>query len=360
LVLEMIALRDQVKEEGRIRVEVLGRLEQEQIQLLLECPSCGRCYDNTVARCEADQSPLGLTLPVERVIDGKYRLERRIGIGGMGAVYEASDLRLQRTVAVKIMTGRLFGNTAAFHRFEREARMAARLQHPAIVAIYDFGSLRGEGAYLVMPLISGRSWRAEMRTAGQIRPARVARWMDQLCDAMAVAHASGVIHRDLKPENLLVTLDHEGVEKITVLDFGLAKHRNTAMLPGVSMSTEDGVVGTQGYMSPEQRRGEPVDDRSDVYAMAVITVELLTNSKPPETGASRRWLRSVLRWSATHPAGVDLAQLLMHCMADTPEQRPSVQELQRELVPLLLDCPPLVASQAVGANGSETVAKPLS
>ena len=306
LVLQMVVLREQVKEDGRVRAEVLARLEQEHIQLLLECPSCGRCYSSPVTKCEEDRSPLGFTLPIERIIDGKYRLDRRIGVGGMGAVYEASDLRLQRTVAVKIMTGRLFGNSSAFLRFEREARLAARLQHPGIISIYDFGSLRGDGAYLVMQLVPGRSWRAEMQAAGPIRPARAAVWIDQLCDAIALAHSNGVIHRDLKPENLLIWVDSNGLEKVTVLDFGLAKLRSVPKPSDSTLTTEDTVVGTQSYMSPEQRRGEPVDDRSDVYALAVIIVELLTNSKPPNAGASRRWLRSVLRWPTSDAASMEI------------------------------------------------------
>lgn len=360
LVVEMLSLRDRLKEDSRVRVEVLGRLAKEDFHLLLECPSCGSCYSGSVTHCEQDQSPLGLTLPVERVIDGKYRLDRRIGVGGMGAVYEASDLRLQRAVAVKIMIGRLFGNTAAVSRFEREARLAARLQHPAIVAIYDFGSLRGEGAYLVMQLVAGRSWRAEMQAAGAIRPARVGAWMDQLCDAIALAHASGVIHRDLKPENLLVSTDHDGAEKITVLDFGLAKLRSLPKSPEASLTTDDCVVGTQGYMSPEQRRGELVDERSDIYSLAIIVAELLTDSRPPERGASRRWLRGVLRWQISSPVCTDLADQLARCMAESPAQRPSAEELQRDLIPLLLKCPPLLASQAIGVSNTETMAKPVS
>ena len=361
LVLEMLALKDQVREEGRVRVEVLGRLDQEQIQLVLECPACGRCYTSPAAQCEDDQSPLGLTLPIERIIDGKYRLERRIGVGGMGAVYEASDLRLDRAVAVKVMTGRLFGNNAALRRFEREARAAARLEHPNIVAIYDFGSLRGDGAYLVMQLISGRSWRAELQGSGQIRPVRAASWFDQLCEAMTCAHTSGIVHRDLKPENVLVS-DAGDVEKITVLDFGLAKFRSIQKLSEPSFTTEDTVLGTHGYMSPEQRSGEAVDERGDIYAMAVLTAECLTNSRPPTSGASRKWLRGVLRWPKSTPASSELLNLLIQCMADSPSQRvSSVQDLQRELIPLLRDCPPLMNVRAMSAGGSDdAMTMPLS
>lgn len=357
LVLEMLALRDQVREDGRVRVEVLARLDQHQVQLILECPTCGCCYSSPSTRCETDNSPLALTLPIERIIEGKYRLDRRIGAGGMGAVYEASDLRLERKVAVKVMTGRLFGNTAALRRFEREARAAARLQHPGIVAIYDFGSLRGEGAYLVMQLVDGRSWRAEMLSSGQIQPARVSEWLNQLCEAMACAHGSGVIHRDLKPENLLVSANSHDLEKITILDFGLAKLRSAAKEPECNLTTEDVVVGTQGYMSPEQRKGEPVDEHTDVYSMAVIIGELLTNNRPPAAGASRKWLRTVLRWPVSNLSCSEVSSVLLRCMADNSAQRMSVRDLQH-LVPLLHDCPPPLVTTAPSApNVRETLVK---
>ena len=358
LVLEMVALRDKVREEGRVRVEVLARLDRQDIQLVLECLECGRCYSGPATHCEADGSGLGFTLPVERLIDGKYRLDRRIAAGGMGAVYEAHDVRLDRQVAVKVMMGRLFGNNAALRRFEREARAAARLEHPNIVAIYDFGTLRGEGAYLVMQFVPGRSWRAEMASAKQILPARAAVWFDQLCDAMAAAHASGVIHRDLKPENVLVS-DTGGGEKITVLDFGLAKLHVGRNALGPQLTTEEGVVGTFGYMSPEQRSGAPVDGRTDVYSMAIMAVEVLTNRKPPVYGASKLWLRESLRWPIPGQTPTDLLDLLQKCTSELPSERVgSIREMRDRLIPLLRSCPPLTPACVAGADGSETIVRP--
>ncbi len=361
LVLEMLALRDQVREEGRVRIEVLGHLDQNQVQLVLECPRCGACYTNPTTRCIADGSTVGLTLPIERIIEGKYRLERRIGTGGMGAVYEAFDLRLDRIVAVKVMTGRLFGNNSALRRFEREARAAARLQHPSIVAIYDFGSLRGGGAYLVMQRIAGRSWRAETVRTGQIPPYRAAIWMDQLCDAMACAHSSGVIHRDLKPENLLVSPPTEDGEKITVLDFGVAKLHTFREVPEPELTSVDRVVGTYGYMSPEQRAGEPVDARTDIYSAAVIAAEILSNNRPAASGASRSWLQSALRWpEPTTPESGQLVQLLDCCLDDSPSKRlTTIQELQHQLIPLLYKSPPPLSVRVSGAASADAETIPI-
>jgi eukaryotic-like serine/threonine-protein kinase len=358
LVFEVISLKERVREEGRIRVDVLGRLDQQSVQLIAECPVCGRCYTTAATQCEADGAQLGLTLPIERIIEGKYRLERRIGAGGMGAVFEASDLRLDRTVAVKVMMGRLFGNTAALRRFEREARTAARLDHPNIVAIYDFGALRGDGAYLVMQYVRGRSWREEMERAGHIPPSRAAHWFDQLCDALASAHASGVIHRDLKPENVLVSEVNEEADRVTVLDFGLAKVRPEERF-GPTNSTTDAVAGTYGYMSPEQRRCEPVDTRADIYALGVLVVEVLSHRRPPLSGASHEWMHNVLRWPTAARSASQLKLLLERCLQEDVAKRISrVQTVRDELVPLLLDCPaPLRTNVKVAAGGAETTAR---
>lgn len=349
LVLEVLGLKERVREEGRVRVEVLGRLNQEQIQLLLECPSCGRCYSAPSTHCSADGNQVGMTLPIERVIDAKYRLERRIGSGGMGAVYQAFDLRLGRMVAVKVMTGRLFGNSVALRRFEREARTIARLQHPNIVTIYDFGSLRGDGAYLVMQLLSGISWRTELSEHGEVRGSRACEWFDQLCEAVAYAHANGIMHRDLKPENVLLSDSSEGVEKITVVDFGLAKLHALDEAQELMVSTQGAVLGTRGYMSPEQRSGQPVDERTDIYSIGVMVAETLTNSAPPAFGASDEWLNRVLPMAESVAVFGELKRLLQRCLTESLADRlRNVRELQRELIPLLRACPRTTGVRVTG------------
>ena len=360
LVLEVIGLKERVREEGRVRVEVLAKLDKESVQLIVECPECGRCYARgEVTNCKADGNKLALTLPIERVIDGKYRLERRIGAGGMGAVYEATDLRLSRVVAVKVLTGRLFGNSVALRRFEREARAAARLQHPNIVPVYDFGPLPGEGAFLVMQRVTGRSWRAELERAGSIRIERAAQWFEQLCDAMIAAHASGIIHRDLKPENLLVSTGDSDAEKITVLDFGLAKV-NAVEIAGDTITADSSIVGTFAYMSPEQRLGERVDARSDIYSCAVVVIEALSGCRPPQRGASTQWLRESLVWPNATPACALLLDLLDRSLASIPAERVSnMQRFQRELIPLLKSCPPLRLARAATAESGEGLTLPM-
>src|SRR5207244_865215 len=172
-----------------------------------ECPQCRLCWDAVQEVCPADGSPLVLTLPVERIVDRKYRLDRVLGTGGMGTVYEATDARLGRRVALKVLLARNFGNPTALRRFEREAQAAARLHHPNIVTVHDYGTLGSEGAYLVMERLEGTSLRAAIDRGGTLAPALAAQWFDQMLEGMEAAHAAGVVHRDLKPENVLVTHD---------------------------------------------------------------------------------------------------------------------------------------------------------
>src|SRR5262249_4675392 len=139
LVYENQHLRERVRLETDVRRDVLARLDERGVSLLKECPACGACYDSTTDRCEQDDAELILTMPVGRTLDGKYRLERALGRGGFGVVYETTDLRLQRRVAAKVMMGSTFGDATALRRFEREARAAARIDHRHITRVYDYG-----------------------------------------------------------------------------------------------------------------------------------------------------------------------------------------------------------------------------
>src|SRR6185503_15342996 len=157
---ENTALKRRVAQQEQARRDVLSRLAPGEINLVRECPRCGACGDATVETCPHDGASLALTLPVDRTVDGKYRLERRIGAGGMGTVYEATDLRLGRRVALKVLLARHFGKPSALRRFEREAQASARLRHPNIVTLHDYGTLGTEGAFLVMELLHGITLRA--------------------------------------------------------------------------------------------------------------------------------------------------------------------------------------------------------
>jgi hypothetical protein len=276
---ENARLKERVDQDRRVGHDAVTHLAAAGVNVLKECPACGVCYDAAVAVCAADGARLTLSLPVERTIDGKYRLDRLIGKGGMGAVYEAADLRLSRKVAVKIMLGRPFGDRGALQRFEREARLCAQLTHPNIVTVFDVGAVGVDSAFLVMEFIEGRTLRHELSRRGRLAGPLAAVWFEQMCEGMAAAHSRHIIHRDLKPENIVIAATSSGGEIVKVLDFGLAKVR-TAIDEAAGLTDPGVVMGTAGYMAPEQLSGSEVDHRVDVFAIGVMAAEVILGCRP--------------------------------------------------------------------------------
>jgi eukaryotic-like serine/threonine-protein kinase len=343
---ENVRLRARVSEEQRIRHDVLSRLDERMPGLLKECPDCGACSDGPAAACERCGQPLALSLPVARTVDGRYRLERLIGRGGMGAVYEARDLRLGRTVALKILLGEAFGRPSALRRFRREAQATARLNHPNVVSIFDFGPLEGQGAYLVMEHVSGSTLRDELQRRGALAPSMAALWFAPLLDGLGVAHAEGIIHRDLKPENVIGHPAPGGRLAVKILDFGLAKLVSsgaTASTTGNATATvtrEGIVLGTLAYMSPEQLQARDTDARTDIFAVGVMLVEALTGHRPfegdREADLSRTLPPGRRLIPETSPAAEALEALLRKCLAHRPGDRyGSAALLRDDLIPAL-------------------------
>jgi hypothetical protein len=331
---ENLSLKKRVDQGLRERQEVLSRLKPAGIMLLKECPVCGACFESDQEICPADSTELILSLPVERTIGQRYWLEKRIGKGGMGVVFEATDLSLSRKVAVKIMLGHLFGETTALRRFEREARILAQLSHPNIVAIHDFGSLGEDGAYLVMERLTGLSWRAELQRMGKIPYGVAASWFDQLLAGLTAAHEAGIVHRDLKPENVIITTPDRGAHDtdaglVKILDFGVAKAN--AFQSGASANlTEAGVVvGTLAYMAPEQLRGGPADRRADIFSVGIMAAEGVTGRLPERNPADG----TVLASSITSQLPTRLAELVLKCVAPNPNDRcTSLAAIHEDLV----------------------------
>jgi len=217
------------------------------------------------------------------LLDGKYLLERRIGTGGMGVVFLARHLALDRRVAVKFVSNALVDNAAAIRRFEREAVVMARLKHPNIVTIHDFGISDDIGAYLVMEMLEGVTLTQEIRKAGWLPVDRAVAIVGDVCRAVEAAHAAGIIHRDLKPDNVFLESTPDGFDTVKVLDFGIAKLCESDDDDEPTNSV--GVVGTPAYMSPEQCRDDVIDARSDVYALGCVLFTCLAG-RPPFTGDS--------------------------------------------------------------------------
>jgi hypothetical protein len=343
LVYENQHLRERVRLDADVRRDVLGRLEDRGVSLLKECPKCSACYDSTADRCEKDGSELMLTLPVERTLDGKYRLERALGRGGFGVVYEASDLRLQRRVATKVMMGSSFGDVTALRRFEREARAAARIDHRHITRVYDYGAIGSGGAYLIMELVAGRTWREELKRLGVIAPARAAEWFRQLLEGLQFAHNMGVVHRDLKPENVMIVEGPGRADELKIMDFGLAKVLDGGTGVTESLTKDGAVMGTFGYMAPEMFTGGPVDERADIFAIGVMTIETLVGERPFGGQTTHEVLTAVLN-SEYHLPGESIEMraldgVLQRCLAKDPRDRyGSATEVAKELVPALTRC----------------------
>jgi serine/threonine-protein kinase len=235
------------------------------------CPTCG--FPVAKVAQHTDDPLIGRTLP------GGYVILDLVGIGGMGRVYRAEQTNLGRTVAVKIIHPHLVGEDNAAARFITEARAASRLNHPNSVAVIDFGKTEDGQLYLVMEFLRGKDLARVQHEEGPLSFRRIVSILRQVLAALAEAHHLEIIHRDLKPENIILEQVRTGGDFVKVVDFGLAKMREGA---GANITSPGIVCGTPEYMSPEQGRGDPLDPRSDLYAMGVIFYQLLTGSLPFE------------------------------------------------------------------------------
>jgi serine/threonine-protein kinase len=264
-----------------------------------------------------------------RTVDNKYRIEQLLGRGGMGAVYRARDIRLDRLVALKVVRADLLGDAEAQRRFRREAQIVARLQHPAIVAVYDYGTFADGGAFLVMELVRGEDLRHVLQREGRLDPPRALRILTSVCSAIETAHRDGVLHRDLKPENILLPGREVDAK---VLDFGVAKvigeDRRDADAPtlGATMVTAAGIiVGTPAYMAPEQLHGQPPDARTDVFSLGVIAFEMMTGELPFGRGSLADIVMAHARGvlpSPRHPLPPDLDGAVRAAMSYDADKRP--------------------------------------
>ncbi len=266
---------------------------------------------------------------------GPYEVVRLLGAGAMGEVYSARDTRLGRLVAVKLLPGGLAADPGHAVRLRQEALAASALNHPNVVAVHDVGT-EGDVYFVVSELIDGQTLRQRLRD-GRLPPARALDYAAQAARGLAAAHEKGIIHRDLKPENLMLTAD----ERVKIVDFGIAKIDaplapiDDGLAPTTPATTLPGVLlGTIGYMSPEQLRGEPTDARSDIFSLGVILFEMLSGERPFPGATVADVMAAILRDAPVLPSHVPAAAgpIVRRCLAKDPAERfGSAHDLVRAL-----------------------------
>ncbi|MCB9529972.1 MAG: protein kinase [Myxococcales bacterium] len=253
-----------------------------------------------------------------RIIDGRYRIDRRLGRGGFGSVYRATHLALDRPVAFKFLHDQSDGELVT--RFRREARLQAMLRHPVCVIVHDFGEDDGD-PWLVQELVEGRELRAVLQEAGRLPPERAVAIACRLLEGLAAAHALGIIHRDIKPANIMLVRDN-GHEDVRLLDFGIAR----AMAEEDTCVTSPGaVIGTPRYIAPEQARGNPPEPANDLYAVGVVLYHMLAGEPPfPAPDLREAVLAHLTQDPPPLPPDVppSLAAVVEDALAKAPEDRP--------------------------------------
>ena len=246
------------------------------------CPVCSTEYADEVRFCPNDGQTLRSSSPgtdlVGQVLADRYHVVRKLGEGGMGQVYLAEHVKMGRKSAIKVMSPSMVHDPDAVARFNREAANASRISHPNVCAVYDFGETPEGLIYLAMEFIEGEPLTELLAREGELPVARAGAIFLQVADALQAAHDLGIVHRDLKPDNVMLSRGRDGTDIVKVVDFGIAK-----MVGGRDNQkvTKTGlVVGTPEFMSPEQLAGDPVDGRSDLYALALVFFKMLTGELP--------------------------------------------------------------------------------
>jgi serine/threonine protein kinase len=247
------------------------------------CPVCGKEYPDNVKFCPVDGSTLRAKSPtadlVGQVIADRYHIIKKLGEGGMGAVYLGEHVKMGRKSAIKVMNPGMAADPDAISRFNREASNASRISHPNVCQIYDFGETPDGVIYLAMEFIEGSALTDIIEREGALPPVRAARMLKQAADALASAHDLGIVHRDLKPDNIMVVQGRDGADIVKVVDFGIAK-AVAGDEAGQKVTKTGLVVGTPEYMSPEQLSGDKLDGRSDIYSLGLVFYRMLTGVLP--------------------------------------------------------------------------------
>jgi serine/threonine protein kinase len=246
-----------------------------------ECPSCRRCYPDDISHCPQDGDETTPSLIGEPTLDARYLLERRLGQGGMGVVFQARHIFLKTSHAIKVILPDLVGNDPMLTtRFRQEALAAAAIRHQNIITVTDFGVVRGTMPFLVMEFVKGHSLQEILAKEGAMPPQRAWEFISAIAAGVGAAHRQNIVHRDLKPLNIMVQDDVPIAEGVKILDFGLAKIKSGELLGSFVQAQTSGLMGSPFYMAPEQWSDEEPDARADIYSLGVILYQMLSGEVP--------------------------------------------------------------------------------
>lgn len=300
---------------------------EESVAVLKLCPHCGTEYETTARFCPSDGTalrPKGTDSLVGRVLADRYHILKRIGEGGMGRVYLGEHVKMNRQCAIKVMSPALVNDAESAARFAREASNAARIIHPNVAAVFDYGESDGL-IYLVMEFVDGEPLARLLTREAPLALDRALDLASQIADGLGAAHELGIVHRDLKPDNILVTRTRGGREIAKVVDFGIAKAIQEGAGEGLTRTGQ--VIGTPEFMSPEQLLGDPVDARSDLYALGCILHLMLTASPPFDAPTREQMIKRRLSEDAPPVHEIDPAlpdsvvRIIARLLARSPKER---------------------------------------
>ena len=341
------------------------------------CPTCGTTYPAEARFCTRDgaklvarqtmnlaptpprgtlsgraepAAPVTFTNLVGQVLDGRYQVERKIGEGGMSFVYLATDVATKESYAIKVLSAALSRDQNAMARLKREASLGMRLAHPNVCHIIRLGETQDGLVYVVMPYVKGEVLSDRNNRTGTLALDEVVPFVRDIAAGLHVAHELKIVHRDLKPENVMICKDSDGSERAVVMDFGLAKERR-ADAELQKLTATGTILGTPEFMSPEQLRGRPLDARTDVYSLALMTFEMLTG-KLPFTGRTQQETMIARLRSEPTPLRVAMPE------SDFPEpvERVLLKAMSREADSRYSSAPEFADSlaQAAAGRGSQT------
>lgn len=304
-----------------------------------ECPTCRNCYPDETTNCPDDGAATTHSISGEPILDGRYQLEKRLGQGGMGIVFKGRHIFLKTLHAIKVILPDLVGNDPNLAtRFRQEALAAAAIRHQNIIAVTDFGVVRGTMPFLVMEFVQGRSLQEVMAEEGAMPPLRAFELIQPICAGIAAAHRQGIVHRDLKPLNVMIQDGVPVSEGTKILDFGLAKIKSGELLGSFVAAQTTGLMGSPFYMAPEQWSDEPPDARADIYSLGVMLFQMLCGEVPFKGSSIPSIMKKHLTQSVPSLAskGVEvppqIEAVILHALAKEPKRRTaSAEQFANEL-----------------------------